>query len=130
MSFRREAQIEIADAGADEFGETIWITPTIRSVNGRPVPDPQRPAYEAWAVFDRNATGTQPGMSDVRRGGHAVLVVTEPIITIRTSELAYPIAQGDGVYVPADETHFRVVGSEPAMGNLIRLRLEDAEPRD
>ncbi len=128
MSAFRAALAEIGQAARDEFGETVWHIPTVRQPNMPPSDDPNRPRYKVRAVFDRNATGHRRTEAEVaihHKGQHNMtMVLPQPVLTIRRSDLLYPVAQGDSFLIEEDGELYRALNAERAMADMVRVPLE------
>lgn len=128
MSVFRAALREIGQAARDEFGETVWHIPTVREPNMPPGEDPKRPRYAVRAVFDRNAGGHRRHEAEVaihHKGQHNMtLVLPQPVLTIRRSDLRYPVAQGDEFLIEEDGELYRALNPERAMADMVRVPLE------
>lgn len=127
MSFR-VALGDLAQAALDEFSEEIEYIPTIRPPNGRPVPDPNRPAYRLRGIYDKNARGSQRVEAELavhHKGRHQTTVlIVHPVVTVHWSALRYPVAQGDEIVILEDDERFRVLNPERAMRGMVRIMLE------
>lgn len=128
MSAFRRALQEIGDAAREEFGETVWHIPTCRQPNMPPGEDPNRPRYPVRAIFDRNETGAKREEAQVaihHKGQHNLTVVLpKPTLTLRRSDLRYPVAQGDEFLIEEDGELYRALNPERSMGNMVRVPLE------
>lgn len=124
----RDALADLAAAAVDEFSEDIEYIPTIRPPNGRPIADPNRPAYLLRGIYDKNVRGSQRLEAELavhHKGRHQTTVlIVHPVITVPRSALRYPVAQGDEVVIVADAERFRVLNAERAMRDMVRIMLE------
>lgn len=128
MSFRRELA-GLANAASEEFGEEVWHIPTLRAPNGRPAPDPARPAYPLVGIFDPGGkAGNEPGEASLAKefsGRHRPMIPTlTPTLTVHAGAFRYQPVQGDEVVIVADGERYRVLDHVRAMQGMTRLHLE------
>ena len=113
----------------DHYGVSFTLTPMVRTPNGRPSLDPDRPVIDGIGVFDDSPveagvqTGNRPlnsRVNDLR----SIRTANEPILLIQMSY--FPTVESrprQGDVVELEHGRFDVVSAQPDGAGRIEIRL-------
>lgn len=120
---------EIGLEAAASFGRAVTHTPTIKTPNGRPEPDPARPAYPTVAIYDPDKGGGRGYQKELSVGRQVVneqvaVPTTRPTIFLNQCDAVHPPSQGDEFTLEDTGERFRVLSVHAASPGTWRLPVE------